>query len=524
MTSRSQRLPNLLPSGLQIQLPSLATRRFIRHQRRLLKRPEHPLEGDRSVLDGPRSSGYSLIPCRKRQDFSFLAPTGRLVAFLRPALLPRALEFELPPEYGSPSLPSPQDSPSPGSHAASVGERVAPVPMCDMPSPAPSVESIPSYGQVSPGAPSDDGYDNFVQPGLENEVYDDAVSFAATANLFYKTAPWTSDPQAHPCWSRNCPLWPMPHNLGLYFHYGKRPSEELQGQLQDHGIPSIFEGGNPPQAIWESLIDEYYGNGTDASWSMLLRYRRYHCNSTIRSGDVEDALLAHGARARLLRRRHEADGIWRQEQRPGGSASTSFHNNGNGRSPNEAGIVSDVIDINDENTNEEYGLSFHPANTPTGGVDGSGGTNLDLVTRQVTELTYWSALPHQHNTFRSYGLLPPSRQPLEPSISDGACFGRQQRTPHECNSRLAQPSLSPMMTTFMEEIGLTGIWGDIVPVLSVFHALIRLVQYASPMEAADVRLVDRFRLEYLYGLRPLVATVPRCVVSEELWLSVRRGL
>ena len=515
MTSRSQRLPNLLPSGLQIQQPSLATRRFVRHQRRLLKRPEHPLERDRVVLDEPRTSGCSLIPCRKRQDFSFLAPTGHLVTFVRPVLLPRALEFELPPEYGSPSLQSLQNSPRPSSHVASVGEQVAPLPICDMPSPAPSEESIPSYSEISPGAPSDHGYDNFVQPGLENEVYDYAVGFAETANLYYKTAPWTSDPEAHPCQSKNCPLWPMPHNLGLYFHYGKRPSEELQSQLQNYGIPSIFEGGNPPQAIWESLMDEYYGNSTDKSWSMLLRYRRYHCYATIRSGDVEDVLLAYGARARLMRRHHRANETWREDQQQVSSTSTSLDNNWNGRSQSETGIVDNTDDMDNENTT---------ANTSTGGVDRGRETNPDLFARQVTELTYWSVLGDQHTAFQKYGLLPPPRQPVEPQSFVGISPGHRPRTPHEGSNSMPCPYVSPMMMTFMEEIGLAGIWGPNVPGFTISHALIRLVQRASPMEAADIRLVDKFRLEYVYGYRPLVASVPRCVVSEELWLSVRRCL
>ena len=522
MTSQSPRLPNLLPSGLQSQHPPLATRRFVHLQRRLLKRPQHPLELDRPVLDEPRPTVISSIPCRKRRDFSFLAPSGRMVAFPRPVLLPRILEFQLPPDYQNSPLQSPEASPRESSCAASpkVG---SPNPRTgEMLSPAPSEESIPSYSDISSGPPSDDGYDNFVQPGLENEVYDDAVNFAARMNRLYKTAPWTSDPEACPCWSEDCPLWPMPHNLGLYFHYGKRPSEVLQDRLQEYGLPTIFEGGNPPEAIWDSLIDEYYGNGTGRSRSMLLRYRRYHCNATIQSQDVEDVLLSRGAQAMAARLRRGAEEAQQEEQRQRHAASIPNGNSENDDIQYEASTVSNELGGNNLDINEEDAPSTGSVNTSRRSAESGRETSLDSLTRQVTELTYWSGIPDQHTTFRNYGLLPPPWHQVEPRSFDNRYSGHQHRTPHEGCSRLLHHSLSPMMRTFLEDLGLAGIWGKSIPGLLVFHAFIRVVQHASPMEAADIRLVDRFRLEYVYGIRPLKARDSASVVREELWLDLGR--
>ena len=393
-----------------------------------------------------------------------------------------------------------------------------------MPSPAPSEDSVPPYSDISSGPPSDDGYDNFVQPGLENEVYDDAVSFAATANLFYKTAPFTSDPEAYPCWSENCPLNPMPHNLGLYFHYGRRPSEELQGQLHGFGIPSIFEGGNPPEAIWECLVNEYYGNGTNESRSMLLRYRLYHCNATIRSRDVEDVLLARGAEARARRLRRETEESRQEDQQRRRRAPMPVENSENGDTRNETATVVDETARNDGNTIGEDETDTHRTNTSTDGVERGRETYPDMPTSQVTELTYWSVLPDEYTTFLNYGLLPPPQRSAESRSFDGIYLGNQTGTPHEGNIRLPHPYVSPMMMTFMEEIGLAGIWGECLPGLRVLHALIRLVQHASPMEAADIRLVDKFRLENVYGIRPVVARDPESVVGEELWLGLRGKL
>lgn len=511
----------LLPADLRIQLPSLATRRFVRHQRRLQTKPQHPLELDspvdsrrRSALDIPKTTTSSSTQTRRRRDFSYLAPTGRLVAFLRPTLLPRALAFELPPGYESCPPQSPQESPEGSCLAASPAVGCPKSPILDIPSPAPTEVSLPSYSDITSGPPLDDGYENFVQPGLENEVYDDAVNFAATTNLFYKTAPWTSDPETDPCWSENCPLWPMPHNLGLYFHYGKRPSEVLQDRLQEYGFPTIFEGGNPPEAIWECFIDEYYGNGSAKSRSMLLPYRCYHCNSTVHSRDVEDVLLAERGEARATRLRREAGEARREEQEQGRAADISLETSEDGSSQVEAGTGNDEIARSDENPYEnEPGI--HPANTSTGGVECGRGTYLDFSTREVTELTYWSLIPPQNTTFRRYRLLPPPKEP----VFDGMDLGHQNR---KSSGRPPQPSLSPMMRTFLEDIGLVGIWGTSTPGFIIFHALIRLVQHASPTEAADIRLVDRYRLENVYEFRPVVAKDSASVVSEELWLDLRR--
>ena len=96
---KSKNMSNyLLPSTLRIQLPSIATRRFVRCQQKLRIRPQHPLEESRPE---PRGS----YPCcflggRRQPEFEFIAPDCRLVTFARPDLLPRVLEFEPPPHYG----------------------------------------------------------------------------------------------------------------------------------------------------------------------------------------------------------------------------------------------------------------------------------------------------------------------------------------------------------------------------------------------------------------------------------------
>ena len=60
------------------------------------------------------------------------------------------------------------------------------------------------------------------------------------------------------------------------------------------------------------------------------------------------------------------------------------------------------------------------------------------------------------------------------------------------------------MSSFLDNVGLEGIWGDSYPDPTVFASLVRLVQDACLSPEADVGVVERFRDFHGHGNRPVV--------------------
>lgn len=591
MDTQARDMPiHILPTCLQIQLPPLATRRFVRrYQRRSRRIPQRPLEATFKDPSRYPDITHPFLSGRYEPDFGFLAPDCRLVQFPYPALLPRVLEFEAPPRYDtlSPQFShtnSEQSSPSgslfdyPPTYPPRSAINVTVRSFEGALTPAPTQGSRPSYDVVSPGPPTDEGLANYVQAGLEYEDNINGPADAALLNALYRTAPWTSSPglRRFPCRHEGCPVYPIPHNSGIYFHHGRRPSPKLQADLRFHGYPEIWDGGNPPREIWESYIAEIHGEWTDVSRATVSYYRHLHC---MESGQpVEDRLFAHGDRAKAEQRVRAWRATRQQlenratvvpiarpfEHNPtrtnlpelSGTTSLRVRNRainttstpveehttpeGDGPRQREANAMGrdsrngtvddevagfDILDIHDGNDeeDEEPGDGIHDAHSNPRDNDSGlahGASHADATFR-LTELTYWPIFPERHHIYRGYGILPPPIHPFDPRDSD---WGRQCRRIRYEDAGVEPISESVMMDTFLEEVGLTGIWGRSHPCPShhhhrMFNALIRLVQHASTSEAADTHKVNLFLLHYVYGRRPLVAADPALVPTKDEWLK-----
>lgn len=163
--------------------------------------------------------------------------------------------------------------------------------------------------------------------------------------------------------------------------------------------------------------------------------------------------------------------------------------------------------------------------------------------RRTTVLTYWSSIPETHANFLRLGLLPPTRhQASSPSASptptalpctSPACIIRsphlQNLYTHPPHPSHPQPSDAlqrvqrERMSSFLDNVGLEGIWGDIYPDPTVFASLVRLVQDACLYEEADVEIVERFRHFHVHGNRPVVVDGEETAGEDELGMGEGEG-
>ncbi|KAL8788364.1 MAG: hypothetical protein Q9195_007322, partial [Heterodermia aff. obscurata] len=257
---------NLFNPSHQACVPSLAARRLARYEKQ--KQNGNRLAPSEAV---PNSINQPHSPT---PDFTFTAPRGTLVHFAHPILLPRSTDFA-PPAYSSPdpTPPIPPASPRPTAITVTVRElsatspSTATTPSSPNPTPSSPTPSLPPYHTLSPGPPTGPNLTHYIIPGTET----DPQPHSPTR---YLPAPFISNPDLPYCTSPSCPLYPTPHHLGLYYSNGLRPGASFQLHLGELG--GIFEGGNPPSAVWRALLREFEGE-EEGEGRVLERWMRFHC-------------------------------------------------------------------------------------------------------------------------------------------------------------------------------------------------------------------------------------------------------
>ena len=427
--------------------------------------------------------------------------------------------------------------------------------VCDL-SPTPS--DCPSYRDLSPPPPAPATYSSFVQPGLENEAIDETVlEITRLHQLLYGLAPWTSDPRLPLCISSDCPVFPITHHHGIYFHHGQRPNGVLQAELHQRNISVIFDGGNPPPDVWRALTASLRGESTLDSTRLIALYRRFHCPNRERGALVSPQAQEDRARARRdeqdrLRQRAARQAAEREQTRmtivvPEAVSSPASPEHGDVAHDPSQRLVSRVQDWAEAITNDAPDDSVQPRpeeepdhegddrdnamaaitsdeNDPGAYPDEGTSSTFDSTAPSATDanqnedsrapqgrvITYWSILPASNGTFLNYGLLPPRYETVtrEERGNPGCRYREQQEAAH-ADHTLRYSSESGVTTgqAFLEEVDLSGVFGGLLPDARVFTAFIRLVQEASVNRAADIEMVERFRHLHVHRTRPLVPDV-----------------
>lgn len=358
----------------------------------------------------------------------------------------------------------------------------------------------------------------------------------------FLSAPFVSHPDMPPCTAQTCPMRSTPHNQGLYFHYGMRPGPVLRDSLRHYGVNGIWDGENPPNLVWSCLVASLDSLSTTESRAILRNYMRLHCSaegyytSIIRRRDALQKAIRRTRRIHAQQRQREEEAVTpaRPEMYTGPPEPVSRVNN-----PVRISRVEEEGST-DTNTRSVRGWAQdvaaaapHTPQAPDGSVAGSErgptdqrheGGELDSVIddRRTTTLTYWSSIPETHANFLKLGLLPPARHQASSSPSSLPTPTTLPCTSPTCPVRTAdaqnlytypshlqvldslQRAQRERVASFLDNVGLEGIWGDSYPDPTVFASLVRLVQDACLDLETDVGVVERFRALHVYGNRPVV--------------------